>query len=121
MTRAEDFPSEALPIWRSMMFVPAHVEKFVARAHQRGAAPFGSVGAFCVHPSQVAVTNEEFSPLADEVRHAQGVIAAYDAARREGRGAAVYDGKMIETPVVARAQELLRRVPTATTSRQEKT
>ncbi|MEP6721246.1 MAG: CoA ester lyase [Variovorax sp.] len=76
------------------------------------ARALGFVGAFCIHPSQVAVMNEEFAPSADEIAHAHGLIAAFEAAAREGRGAAEYHGKMIDPPVVTRAQELLRRAAT---------
>lgn len=75
----------------------------------RQARALGFVGAFCIHPAQVAVMNQEFAPSAEEVAHAQGLIAAFEAAAREGRGAAEYRGKMIDSPVVMRAQELLRR------------
>ncbi|MDQ2734664.1 MAG: CoA ester lyase [Pseudomonadota bacterium] len=79
------------------------------REQIRQARQLGFVGAFCIHPSQVLVMNEEFAPSTDELAHARGAIAAFEAAVRDGRGAAEYRGKMIDLPVVARAQELLRR------------
>jgi citrate lyase subunit beta / citryl-CoA lyase len=69
----------------------------------------GFVGAFCVHPAQVAVLNEMFTPNAVEVEHARELLAAQRAVQRDGRGAFAYRGKMVDPPVVARAQELLRR------------
>ena len=75
------------------------------------ARKLGFVGAFCIHPSQVAITNEAFAPSAKDIAHARGLIAAFEQAIQEGRGAVEYRGKMIDPPVVARAQELLRRVP----------
>lgn len=83
----------------------------VFRATIKLARQLGFVGAFCIHPTQVAVLNEEFTPSPQEIEYARGVIAAYEQALREGRGAAEYHGKMIDPPVVARAQELLRRLP----------
>lgn len=80
------------------------------RTHIRLARRMGLVGAFCIHPSQVAPMNEEFLPSSADIEAARGVIAAFEAAAREGRGAASYRGKMIDPPVVARAQEVLRRV-----------
>jgi citrate lyase subunit beta/citryl-CoA lyase len=79
------------------------------RAHIRLARQMGLLGAFCIHPSQVPVLNEEFVPSATEIERANGVIAAYEAAARGGKGAASYRGQMIDPPVVARAQEVLRR------------
>lgn len=86
-----------------------YTDKAAFRAHIRLARQMGLVGAFCIHPSQVAVLNEEFVPSAAEIETANGVIAAYEAAVRDGKGAASYRGKMIDPPVVARAQEVLRR------------
>lgn len=83
------------------------LEKFRATIQQ--ARQLGFVGAFCIHPSQVPVMNEGFMPSAAEVAHAQNLLAANEAALREGRSAFQYNGKMVDPPVVARAQELLRR------------
>ncbi|MGL4318183.1 MAG: HpcH/HpaI aldolase/citrate lyase family protein [Pseudomonas sp.] len=73
------------------------------------ARQLGMVGAFCIHPDQVAVLNEEFSPSASEVEYAQGLLAEHAYAEVEGRGAFAYRGKMIDAPVVARAREVLAR------------
>jgi citrate lyase subunit beta / citryl-CoA lyase len=82
------------------------------RARIRLARQMGFVGAFCIHPSQVAVLNEEFSPSAAQIDEANGTIAAFEAATREGRGAATFRGRMVDLPVVARAREVLRRADT---------
>ena len=70
---------------------------------------FGFIGASVIHPSQVPILNEEFRPSSDEVDHARRVVAAYDTALAEGVGAVTVDGKMIDVPVVERAQLLLER------------
>jgi citrate lyase subunit beta/citryl-CoA lyase len=67
----------------------------------------GFRGASVIHPGQIAILNEEFSPGADEVASAQKIVAAYDDAVAAGRGSISVDGKMIDVPVVLRAQELL--------------
>jgi citrate lyase subunit beta/citryl-CoA lyase len=67
----------------------------------------GFRGASVIHPAQVPILNEEFSPAADEVASAQRIVAAYDEAVAAGRGSISVDGKMIDVPVVLRAQELL--------------
>jgi len=70
---------------------------------------FGFVGASVIHPSQIAILNEEFRPTATEIDHASRVVAAYDTALAEGVGAVTVDGKMIDVPVVERAKLLLER------------
>jgi len=79
------------------------------RATLRRSRRLGFVGASVIHPAQVPILNEEFAPSADEVAHAERVVAAYDKATAEGVGAIVVDGKMIDVPVVERAQALLLR------------
>jgi len=78
------------------------------RATIRRSRRIGFAGASVIHPSQVAILNEEYSPAAEEVSHAERVVAAYDKATSEGIGAITLDGKMIDVPVVERAQALLR-------------
>jgi citrate lyase subunit beta / citryl-CoA lyase len=67
----------------------------------------GFRGASVIHPSQVQILNEEFAPGAEEVASAEKIVAAYDEAVAAGRGSISVDGKMIDVPVVLRAQELL--------------
>src|SRR5438309_7135736 len=67
----------------------------------------GFMGASVIHPSQVAILNEEFRPGTGEIDHARRVVAAYDEALAEGIGAVTVDGKMIDVPVVERARLLL--------------
>lgn len=70
-----------------------------ARARRLG---FG--GKLCIHPRQVALVNEGFTPGAAEIQWAHRVVAA--AAAAPG-GAAALDGKMLDKPVIARAERLL--------------
>ena len=53
--------------------------------------------------------NEEYAPQADDVAHAERVVVAYEKATAQGVGAITVDGKMIDVPVVERAQALLAR------------
>lgn len=80
----------------------------VFRQRIRQAKSLGFVGALGIHPSQIGIMNEEFVPSSAEVEHAAGLVAAYEEALAQGRGAAEYRGKMIDAPVVARAREVLR-------------
>lgn len=72
-------------------------------------AAYGLEGASCIHPGVVPVLNEAYSPSADAVDSAQRIVAAYEKATAEGRGSIEVDGKMIDVPVVERAQRLLAR------------
>ena len=79
------------------------------RSAAREARAFGFDGATCVHPSLVPILNEVFSPGAEEIERARRLVAAFEAAQAAGRGACVFDGKMVDEPVVARARALLAR------------
>lgn len=67
----------------------------------------GFRGASVIHPAQIPILNEEFSPDADDVASARKIVAAYDEAVAAGRGSISVDGKMVDVPVVLRAQETL--------------
>lgn len=83
------------------------VEAF--RAMVRRSRRFGFEGGTSIHPSQIPVLNEEFAPGAAEVEHARRVVDADAQARAEGRGSCQLDGRMIDVPVVRRAEHLLAR------------
>lgn len=78
------------------------------RATIRRSRKFGFVGASCIHPSQVPILNEEFGWSDADVDRAKRMIATYDAAKAKGLGAVTFEGKMIDVPVVERAQALVR-------------
>lgn len=79
------------------------------RATIRRSRRLGFLGAACIHPLQVPVLNEEYSPAPEEVAQAERMVAAYDAALAAGKGAVEFEGKMIDTPVVERAKIVLAR------------
>jgi len=69
----------------------------------------GFDGGFCVHPRQVAVMNEEFSPQPAELTRAQALVAAFEAQQARGRAAFAFEGRMVDLPVVEQARALLAR------------
>ncbi|MQA84033.1 MAG: CoA ester lyase [Streptosporangiales bacterium] len=83
----------------------ADIEGF--REVVRSSRRLGYEGASAIHPAQVPVLNEEFSPTEEEVDRARRVVVAYEQAVSGGRGAVDLDGQMIDAPVVARAERLL--------------
>jgi citrate lyase subunit beta/citryl-CoA lyase len=70
---------------------------------------FGFDGASCIHPSIVPILNEGFRPSEEEVAGAKRVVQGFEAALAEGRASIEVDGKMIDYPVVERAEKLLAR------------
>lgn len=66
------------------------------RAGAKRAAALGCEGKWAIHPSQVALANEEFSPSEAEVSKAGRIVEELRKAESEGRGAASLDGKMID-------------------------
>ncbi len=70
---------------------------------------FGFSGGTCIHPGLVAALNEAFTPKSEDVAYAKTLIEADKQAQAEGRGSFSVDGKMIDIPVIVRAQKLLAR------------
>jgi citrate lyase beta subunit len=62
-----------------------------------------------VHPAVVPILNRAFSPSPAEIEHARALIAAFEAAKADGRGAFAFEGRMVDEPVVARARALIER------------
>ena len=72
-------------------------------------AGWGFSGKQVIHPNQVPVVQEAFTPSAEEIDYAKRVVETFDASQREGKGAYALDGKMIDIPVVDRARRLIAR------------
>jgi malyl-CoA/(S)-citramalyl-CoA lyase len=72
-------------------------------AARRGAA-LGIEGKWAIHPSQIALANEVFTPPTQEVERARRILDALEQAAREGRGAAQLDGRMIDAASARMAQ-----------------
>ncbi len=71
------------------------------------ARQMGYTGKFAIHPAQIDTINELFSPLPEDVAYARRVMEAWQEAEANGRGSLDLDGKMVDVPVVKRAQNLL--------------
>ena len=70
----------------------------------------GFLGKFAIHPNQIGIINEVFTPTSDEIAHAEAVIAAFDDAGNAG--VTSLDGKMLDRPHLVNAQRLLKRAQT---------
>jgi citrate lyase subunit beta / citryl-CoA lyase len=71
------------------------------------ARALGFVGKMAIHPSQVPVINEVFTPSAQEIDQARRVIEAYQRAEAHGNGVVRLDDRMVDRPVVARARRVV--------------
>jgi malyl-CoA/(S)-citramalyl-CoA lyase len=77
------------------------------RAAARRAAALGCEGKWAVHPSQVPLANEVFTPSEAEVEHARRLLAALEQAQQEGKGAATLDGRLVDMALVPMARRVL--------------
>ncbi len=79
----------------------------------REAAQFGRElgydGKLAIHPAQVPIINEAFSPDSEDVGWAKKVLRARDEAAADGRGVFGVDGEMIDAPLVKQAENILDR------------
>jgi citrate lyase subunit beta/citryl-CoA lyase len=66
------------------------------RERARLARALGMDGKWTIHPRQIATVNDVFTPGREEWERAEALLAAYQTARDEGRGAAMFDGEMID-------------------------
>jgi malyl-CoA/(S)-citramalyl-CoA lyase len=79
---------------------------YVAAA--RRAAALGYEGKWAIHPSQIPLANEVFTPPPAEVDRARRILVALDEAARAGRGAAQLDGRMIDAASARMAQNIVQ-------------
>jgi len=80
-------------------------DAYVASAKR--AAILGYEGKWAIHPSQIALANEVFSPSAEEVDKARRIIEAMQQAEREGKGAVSLDGRLIDIASIKMAENLI--------------
>jgi malyl-CoA/(S)-citramalyl-CoA lyase len=80
------------------------------RAAARRAAALGCEGKWAIHPSQVALANEVFTPSPEEIERAERILEAMEDAAKEGKGATSLDGRLIDAASVRMAENLMRKV-----------
>jgi citrate lyase subunit beta/citryl-CoA lyase len=67
----------------------------------------GFEGKGCIHPRQIKPIHEEFAPSKAEINKATKIVLAFDKATRKGLGVVAIGSKMIDPPVVKRAQKTM--------------
>ena len=75
------------------------------KANCRAARREGFLGKIAIHPNQVDIINETFTPSIDEIAHATAVIAAFDD--NPGKGTVGLEGKMLDRPHLVQAQRVM--------------
>ena len=78
------------------------------RAQARRSAVLGMVGKWAIHPRQVALANEVFTPPEARLTEAREILAAMDEAKARGEGAAVYKGRLVDIASVRQAEGIVR-------------
>ena len=78
------------------------------RAQARRVATLGMVGKWAIHPKQIALANEVFTPSPEQVEEAREILAAMEAAKAAGQGATTYKGKLIDIASIKQAEVIVR-------------
>ncbi len=79
---------------------------FVAQA--RRSVTLGMVGKWAIHPKQIALANEVFTPSEAQVAEAREILAAMEKAKAEGAGATVYKGRLVDIASIKQAEVIVR-------------
>jgi malyl-CoA/(S)-citramalyl-CoA lyase len=78
------------------------------RAQARRSATLGMVGKWAIHPKQIAVANEVFTPSEEAVAEAREILAAMETAKANGEGATVYKGRLVDIASIKQAEVIVR-------------
>jgi citrate lyase subunit beta / citryl-CoA lyase len=89
---------------------------FTAVGHEEGlvedtkqAKRIGFTGKACIHPNQIEAVNGVFTPDSEAVHKARELIHAFEEAVKSGKGACMFEGKMIDNPIADRARKLIEK------------
>lgn len=78
------------------------------RAQGLRSATLGMVGKWAIHPKQIALANEVFTPSEEAVAEAREILAAMEAAKAKGEGATVYKGRLVDIASIRQAEVIVR-------------
>lgn len=81
-------------------------EGFIAQAKR--SATLGMVGKWAIHPKQIPLANEVFTPSDEQVNEAREIIAAMEQAKANGEGATVYKGRLVDIASIKQAEVIVR-------------
>ncbi len=78
------------------------------RAQARRSAVLGMVGKWAIHPKQIALSNEVFTPSEAQVSEAREILAAMETAKANGEGATVYKGRLVDIASIKQAEVIVK-------------
>ena len=78
------------------------------RAQALRSATLGMVGKWAIHPSQIALANEIFTPTAEAILEAREILAAMEEATKNGAGATVYKGRLVDIASIKQAEVIVK-------------
>ena len=78
------------------------------RAQARRAATLGMAGKWAIHPKQIALANEVFTPSDAKVLEAREILAAMEDAKARGEGATVYKGRLVDIASIKQAEVIVK-------------
>jgi malyl-CoA/(S)-citramalyl-CoA lyase len=78
------------------------------RAQARRSATLGMVGKWAIHPKQVALANEIFTPTDEAVAEAREILEAMEAAKARGEGATTYKGRLVDIASIKQAEVIVK-------------
>ena len=80
-------------------------EGYIAQAKR--SATLGMVGKWAIHPKQIALANEVFTPSEEAVAEAREILAAMEQAKANGEGATVYKGRLVDIASIKQAEVIV--------------
>ncbi|XP_059695271.1 citramalyl-CoA lyase, mitochondrial isoform X2 [Haemorhous mexicanus] len=89
-----------------LVYIDFHDEDGLRRQSREGAS-MGFTGKQVIHPNQIAVVQEQFSPSPEKIKWAQELISAFEEHQRLGKGAFTFRGSMIDMPLLKQAQNIV--------------
>lgn len=81
------------------------------QAEAQNAAALGFDGKLAIHPKHLALITAAFTPPAEQVARAKALIAAHTAHQERGTGVFVFEGRMVDMPMIRAAENILARAP----------
>ncbi|MDQ7079650.1 MAG: L-malyl-CoA/beta-methylmalyl-CoA lyase [Paracoccaceae bacterium] len=81
-------------------------EGYIAQA--RRSATLGMVGKWAIHPKQIALANQVFTPSEEQIREAREILAAMEQAKANGEGATVYKGRLVDIASIKQAEVIVK-------------
>jgi citrate lyase beta subunit len=97
------------------VFVDVRDEEGLRRDCQEGAW-MGFTGKITIHPAQIPIVNDAFTPSPEEIAESRELLQAFEENQREGRMAFSFRGQMVDVPHLERARTLLERARQAEVS-----